>query len=76
LAELIREQAAQRKIKRSKATQVEDDLSYLFGVKTSSVNDQIEELESRFWALLRIMAKKGLITRDEFLRELAGKDEQ
>ncbi|MGI5863921.1 MAG: hypothetical protein ACOX6T_17955 [Myxococcales bacterium] len=75
LAELIREQAAQRKMKRSKVTQVEEDLSYLFGSKPSSVNDQLEELESRFWALLRIMAKKGLITRDEFLSELAGKDE-
>lgn len=75
LAELIREQAAQRKMKRSKVAQVEEDLSYLFGSTTSSVNDQLEELESRFWALLRIMAKKGLITRDEFLSELAGKDE-
>ena len=78
LAELIREQAAQRKQRRaakSSTTKADDDLSYLFGVQPTSVQDEIEKLETRFWVLLRILAKKGLITRDEFMRELAGKDE-
>lgn len=77
LAELIREQAQQRKQRRASrpASGVEDDLSYLFGTQPKSVQDELEKLETRFWTLLRIMAKKGLITRDEFMQELAGKDE-
>jgi len=30
-----------------------------------------EALEKRFWALMRILAKKGLLTREEFLDELS-----
>jgi MshEN domain len=32
----------------------------------------LEVLERRFWGLLRILARKGLLTREEFLRELDG----
>jgi hypothetical protein len=32
--------------------------------------DELEKLERKFWALMRIMARKGLITKDEFRQEL------
>ena len=32
--------------------------------------DEVEKLERKFWALMRIMARKGLITKDEFREEL------
>jgi hypothetical protein len=32
-------------------------------------DEGVERLERKFWALMRLMAKKGLLTRDEFLRE-------
>jgi hypothetical protein len=34
-----------------------------------------EDLEQKFWALMRVLARKGLITKDEFVRELQGVDE-
>lgn len=77
LAELIAEQAelARRKrANRSTATAVDDDLSFLFGTQPKSVQEELEKLESRFWALLRIMAKKGLITREEYIKELVEKE--
>ena len=47
---------------------VSQDLDYLFG--KSSDEDGVEKLERKFWALMRIMARKGLITKDEFKKEL------
>lgn len=44
---------------------VEKDLEFLFGVEGGD-----ELRDRRFWALLRLMQKKGLVTRDEFLAEL------
>ncbi len=41
---------------------------------TVLANDPAEELEKKFWALMRVLTKKGLITREEFLRELMGSD--
>lgn len=32
--------------------------------------DSIVELEQKFWALMRILARKGLLTREEFMAEL------
>lgn len=46
---------------------VAKDLDFLFGVKAG---EDDETLERRFWALLRLMQKKGLITREEFMAEL------
>ena len=43
------------------------DLAFLFGLKG---DDDVETMERRFWALLRLLQKKGLITREEFLNEL------
>jgi len=33
-------------------------------------NVELEQLEQKFWALMRILARKGLITKEEFLKEL------
>jgi hypothetical protein len=52
---------------RKKGT-VAKDLEYLFGQQTEP--DDVEKLERKFWALMRIMARKGLITKDEFRQEL------
>ncbi|MEW5851501.1 MAG: hypothetical protein AB2A00_22115 [Myxococcota bacterium] len=38
----------------------------------SAVHDPTEELEKKFWALMRILARKGIITKEEFLKELRG----
>jgi hypothetical protein len=77
LANLIKDRAEKRRRRKGGATapSVDEDLDYLFGVKSESPSDELAKLESRFWALLRIMAKKGLISREEFLKELADKDE-
>ncbi|MFY2559605.1 hypothetical protein ACN469_18365 [Corallococcus terminator] len=78
LAELIRTREEQRKQKREQATAkpkppaaggVLDDLDYLFG-QAREDPDRIEELERKFWALMRIMARKGLLSGEEFSREL------
>lgn len=54
-----------------RATAVSKDLAFLFG--GASENDEaVAKLERKFWALLRLMARKGLITREEFLTELGG----
>ena len=42
---------------------------YLAEVQTSEL-EAIHKLEKYFWALMRVMAKKGMITKDEFLREM------
>lgn len=76
LAELIRrreEQRAARKGQRASARvdAVSKDLGYLFGADD---DESVEKLERKFWALMRIMAKKGLITKEEFLTELDEQD--
>ncbi|MCP3139806.1 GspE/PulE/PilB domain-containing protein [Pyxidicoccus xibeiensis] len=85
LAELIREREEQRKQRRGQATAkpkpaasgggVLDDLDFLFG-QAREDPDRIEELERKFWALMRIMARKGLLTKDEFTRELDDEGER
>ncbi len=42
---------------------------YLSEVQTKEL-ETLAKLEKYFWALMRVMAKKGLITKDEFLREM------
>ncbi|HEY4220129.1 MAG TPA: hypothetical protein VGO62_02280, partial [Myxococcota bacterium] len=32
--------------------------------------EDLEALEKKFWALMRILAKRGLVTKEEFLAEL------
>jgi len=35
----------------------------------SAETDSVESLEKKFWSLMRLLARKGLITKDEFLEE-------
>ena len=47
---------------------LKEDLAFLFG---SPVEDEaVEKLEKKFWALMRVLARKGLVTKDDFAREL------
>jgi hypothetical protein len=36
--------------------------------------EQIEALERKFWALMRVLARRGLVTKEEFLAELRSFD--
>lgn len=56
-------------VEKKKTDSVSKDLNFLFGERADD-ESEVEKLERRFWALLRIMQRKGLITRDEFLAEL------
>lgn len=49
------------------------DLDYLFG--KDGHTEATETVEHRFWALMRLLERKGLISRDEFLKELGDPDE-
>jgi hypothetical protein len=77
LAELIRQREEQRRQRRGQGEVkpraasggVLDDLDYLFGGLRDEP-DRVEELERKFWALMRVMARKGLLTNEEFTREL------
>jgi hypothetical protein len=79
LAELIRKREEQHRQKRSQGegksrpagnSDVLDDLDSLLGGGLSEEPDRVEQLERKFWALMRIMARKGLLTNEEFTREL------
>jgi len=59
-----------RRAKRPKGT-VADDLDFLFGRGDETSE---EKLEHKFWALMRVLSKKGLLTREEFLKELEDDD--
>jgi len=48
---------------------VAEDLDFLFG-RSADEEDASEKLEHKFWALMRLLTKKGLVTREEFLKEL------
>lgn len=43
----------------------------LAGLRSQDL-EQVEALEKKFWALMRVLAKRGLITKEEFLAELRG----
>jgi hypothetical protein len=66
----------------SSANATEDlsaELDSLIGEVTGAVAatevDPVEELERKFWALMRIMARKGLLSKEEFIRELDDEQE-
>lgn len=44
------------------------DLDYLLDLREEP--DRVEKLERKFWALMRLMAKKGLLSPEEFRAEL------
>jgi Type II secretion system (T2SS), protein E, N-terminal domain len=84
LEQLIQEREQQRRRKRGQARpagsrpgsgDVSAELDSLFGDSGSTEPvDRVEELERKFWALMRIMARKGLLTNEEFTRELDDED--
>jgi hypothetical protein len=83
LAELIRRREAQQRQRRGQAegksrssssSGLLGDLEYLVG-ELREEPDRVEELERKFWALMRIMARKGLLSKEEFTRELDDTDE-
>jgi hypothetical protein len=53
--------------------QVAKDLEFLFGAERE--DDAVDQLDKKLWALLRVLARKGLITREEFLKELGDEGE-
>jgi len=71
LERLIQERA--RKAKKKKGSGVSEDLEFLFG--RDEAEEPVEQLERKFWALMRIMARKGLISREEFLKEVEEEDD-
>lgn len=48
---------------------VASDLDFLLGTRRDE-ESEVEKMERRFWALLRILQRKGVLTRDEFMKEL------
>ncbi len=46
---------------------VAKDLDFLFGGRAE---DPTEKLEQKFWVLMQLLAKKNLVTREEFLKAL------
>ena len=38
--------------------------------------EDLEALEKKFWALMRILARRGLVNKEEFLAELRQSDTQ
>jgi hypothetical protein len=50
-----------------------DELDELMGAAPSG-DEAAEKLEKKFWALVRVLSKKGIITREEFHRELQDSD--
>jgi hypothetical protein len=80
LEQLIQEREEQHRRKRGqvkpasvkRAADLSAELDSLFGTPTAPPEplDPVEELERKFWALMRIMARKGLLTKEEFTQEL------
>lgn len=55
----------------------DDALGALIDAAGGAVNaDQFYRLERKFWALMRLLAKKGLITSEEFMEELGEEDSE
>jgi hypothetical protein len=68
LERLIAERQSQAQARKRSGAGVAKDLDVLFGAAPE--DEPVEKLERKFWALMRIMARKGLITREEFLQEV------
>jgi len=68
--ERIKARRAQQVAKGGQRISAEEAMEdYLAEVQTSEL-EAIHKLEKYFWALMRVMAKKGLISKDEFLKEM------
>jgi len=74
LERLISERQKQLQTQKKLASEgVAKDLDFLFGGSGDEA-DSLEKLEKKFWLLLRILARKGLINREEFLKELESEE--
>ena len=63
-------QAKSPNVSKSRAISADEALEdYLHEVQTSEL-ESLQKLEKYFWALMRVMAKKGFVTKEEFLREI------
>ncbi len=47
----------------------------ILSISKASDTEAIEALEKKFWALMRVLARRGLVTKEEFLHELRAGDE-
>ena len=55
----------------AKPPQFDETLGALIDAAGHAVNaDSFRRLERKFWALMRVLAKKGILTNEDFLREL------
>jgi hypothetical protein len=79
LEALIQQREQERRRKRGQARtptakpagDIGAELDSLFGDNAPATPPEpVEDLERKFWALMRIMARKGLLTKEEFTREL------
>lgn len=48
----------------------------ILSISRAADSEQIEALEKKFWALMRVLARRGLVTKEEFLSELRAGDGQ
>lgn len=46
----------------------------ILSISRAADTEQIEALEKKFWALMRVLARRGLVTKEEFLHELRAGD--
>jgi len=46
----------------------------ILSISRAADAEQIEALEKKFWALMRVLARRGLVTKEEFLHELRAGD--
>ncbi|NMB73714.1 MAG: hypothetical protein GYA21_01140 [Myxococcales bacterium] len=61
-----------RQVARGRSGRISSDEAlqdYLNEVQLSEI-ETLHKLEKYFWALMRVMAKKGLISKEEFMREM------
>ena len=47
----------------------------ILSISKAADTEAIEALEKKFWALMRVLARRGLVTKEEFLSELRAGDE-
>ena len=48
----------------------------ILSLSRAAESEQVEALERKFWALMRVLARRGLVTKEEFLTELRATDER
>jgi len=47
-------------------------MAFLFG--TPVEEQAVEKLEKKFWALMRVLSRKGIVSKEELARELEESD--